>query len=117
MEYLILFQKMGDFSNSLKVQRIVKVALRYLSFARNTLIVLITAIVAYIWFNTAAEVPFALSKNAMTGLPNITIPPFTVVTEERVYTIRDIIRELNIGIVVIPVVGILTNISIGKLGI
>lgn len=75
----------------------------------------ITAIVSFVWLRSAAEVPYALSKNAMGGLPNFTLPQFTIETPEKTYTFWNIISELSVGIIVIPIVGILTNISIGKL--
>ncbi|XP_036344691.1 sodium-independent sulfate anion transporter-like, partial [Rhagoletis pomonella] len=72
-------------------------------------------LISYIWLSQEHEVPFTLSKNALAGLPNFTIPDFSVVTPEKTYTFLDMLAELNVGIVVIPIVGILTNISIGKL--
>lgn len=89
--------------------------LRYLSFSRNTLVVIITGTVSYIWISEKNAVPYALSANALSGLPNFTIPEFSVKTPEKTYTFVDMLAELNVGIIVIPIVGILTNISIGKL--
>lgn len=89
--------------------------LRYISFSRNTLIVLITATVSYVWLQIDTQVPYALSKNGVHGLPNFTIPSFTIAHPEKTYTFWDILSELNIGIIVVPIIGFLTNISIGKL--
>lgn len=61
------------------------------------------------------EVPYALSKNALSGLPNFTLPDFTIQSSEKTYTFWDTLLELNVGIIVIPIIGVLTNISIGKL--
>lgn len=100
---------------------------RYLSFCANTLIVLLTAIVSYIWLEGDLEnnsVPFALGgTSSVSGLPNFTLPKFTIETMKVngdegnliVYNVWDILKILNIGIIVIPIVGVLTNISIGKL--
>lgn len=100
---------------------------RYLSFCGNTLIVFFTALVSYIWLEGDLQrnsVPYALGgSSSVSGLPNFTLPKFTIETINKdgeegtliVYTIWDILRVLNIGIIVIPIVGILTNISIGKL--
>lgn len=61
------------------------------------------------------HVPYALSKNALSGLPNFTLPDFHIESEEKSYNFWDILCELNVGIIVIPIIGVLTNISIGKL--
>lgn len=88
---------------------------RYLSFSRTSLIVVITAIVSYVWLQCEPQVPYALSKNALAGLPNFTLPEFAIETPEKTYTFWEMIVEMNVGIIVIPIIGILTNISIGKL--
>lgn len=95
--------------------KVLRICCRYLSTSRNTLIVLIAGIVSYIWIQNNGQVPYALSKNALATLPNFTVPSFEVVTAERSYSFWEILKELNMGIIVIPIVGILTNISIGKL--
>jgi len=79
------------------------------------LIVLIAGIVSYIWIHKSGQVPYALSKSALATLPNFTVPSLNIVTPERSYSFWEVLKELNIGIIVIPIVGILTNISIGKL--
>lgn len=93
--------------------------LRYLSLCRNTLVVAITATIAAVWSYYLAEgesLPFRLSRNSVHGLPNFTFPSFYIETEERNYNFLDILSELNFGIIVIPIIGLMTNISIGKLG-
>lgn len=109
------FQLLEKVSYKNKVNRYIRICCRYLSFSRNTLIVLITAIASYIWLEMKNEVPYALSKNALSGLPNFTLPDFTIISSEKSYSFWDILLELNVGILVIPITGILTNISIGKL--
>ncbi|SPP83370.1 sodium-independent sulfate anion transporter [Drosophila guanche] len=95
--------------------KVLRICCRYLSTSRNTLIVLIAGIVTYIWLQQAGQVPYALSQNALATLPNFTIPSLEIETPARNYTFWEILKELNMGIIVIPIVGILTNISIGKL--
>jgi len=98
-----------------KRSKILRICCRYLSTSRNTLIVLIAGIVSYIWIHKSGQVPYALSKSALATLPNFTVPSLNIVTPERSYSFWEVLKELNIGIIVIPIVGILTNISIGKL--
>lgn len=83
--------------------------------SRNTLIVFIAGIVSYIWLGYRETVPYALSSNAVSSLPKFTMPSMSIETPERSYNFWQILQELNVGIIVIPIVGILTNISIGKL--
>lgn len=106
---------METLADNPKMNQKLSTVLRYLSFSRNTLVVIITGTVSYIWMSEKSSVPYALSANALSGLPNFTIPEFSVETPEKTYTFVDMLAELNVGIVVIPIVGILTNISIGKL--
>uniref|UniRef100_A0A1A9W494 SLC26A/SulP transporter domain-containing protein n=1 Tax=Glossina brevipalpis TaxID=37001 RepID=A0A1A9W494_9MUSC len=113
--FLIIFESFEKFSKLSNINKMVRLLFRYLSFSRNTLIVLITAIISYIWLLDNPHTPYTLSKNALTGLPNFTLPMFTIEAPEKTYTFWQILMELNVGILVIPLVGVLTNISIGKL--
>ncbi|KNC32051.1 hypothetical protein FF38_04835, partial [Lucilia cuprina] len=113
--FLIVFEFLEKISYNSKVSKLGRICCRYLSFSRNTLIVLITAIASYIWIQVDSHVPYALSKNALSGLPNFTIPDFIIESPEKIYNFWDILSELNVGIIVIPIIGVLTNISIGKL--
>ncbi|XP_050321114.1 sodium-independent sulfate anion transporter [Bactrocera neohumeralis] len=113
--FLLGVAQMEKLANNPKMNPKLSTVLRYLSFSRNTLVVIITGAVSYIWLSEESTVPYALSANALAGLPNFTIPEFSVVTPEKTYTFVDMLSELNVGIIVIPIVGILTNISIGKL--
>ncbi|EDW42016.1 sodium-independent sulfate anion transporter [Drosophila sechellia] len=113
--FLLLLELLDRVANNEKRNKILRIFCRYLSTSRNTLIVLIAAIVSFIWIQKCGQVPYALSKNALSTLPNFTVPSFHIETAERNYSIWEVLKELNIGIIVIPIVGILTNISIGKL--
>ncbi|XP_039494454.1 sodium-independent sulfate anion transporter [Drosophila santomea] len=113
--FLLLLELLDRVANNEKRNKVLRICCRYLSTSRNTLIVLIAAIVSFIWIQKYGQVPYALSKNALATLPNFTVPSFNIETPERSYSIWEVVKELNIGIIVIPIVGILTNISIGKL--
>ncbi|XP_017083546.1 sodium-independent sulfate anion transporter [Drosophila eugracilis] len=113
--FLLLLELLDRVASNEKRSKLLRISCRYLSTSRNTLIVLIAAIVSYIWIQNSGQVPYALSKNALASLPNFTVPSLDIVTAERSYSFWEVLKELNIGIIVIPIVGILTNISIGKL--
>nr|XP_016926103.1 sodium-independent sulfate anion transporter [Drosophila suzukii] len=113
--FLLLLELLDRVASNEKRSKILRICCRYLSTSRNTLIVLIAGIVSYIWIHKSGQVPYALSKSALATLPNFTVPSLNIVTPERSYSFWEVLKELNIGIIVIPIVGILTNISIGKL--
>ncbi|XP_054742797.1 sodium-independent sulfate anion transporter [Anastrepha obliqua] len=113
--FLIGLAQLEKLAENPKMNPIVRTIFRYLSFSRNTLIVIVTGTISCIWLSQKHSAPFTLSKNALAGLPNFTIPDFSVETPKQTYTFVEMLAELNVGIVVIPIIGILTNISIGKL--
>ncbi|XP_055856699.1 sodium-independent sulfate anion transporter [Episyrphus balteatus] len=125
--FLVFFEFLGRVAERPNQPKVKKLIYQYLSFSRNTLIVFITAMVTVVWIsqlpaqtsetlsNTTLVVPYALSKTAMSGFPNFTFPAMKIVTPEKTFYFVDILAELNLGIIVIPIVGVLTNISIGKL--
>jgi len=77
--------------------------------------VFIAGIVSFVWLGYREKLPYALSSNAHTSLPNFTFPSLTIETPTHTYSFWEVLSELSVGIIVIPIVGILTNISIGKL--
>ncbi|XP_013108307.2 sodium-independent sulfate anion transporter [Stomoxys calcitrans] len=113
--FLVLFELLEKLATRRNINKTVATVCRYLSFSRNTLIVVITAIISYIWLLSEPQVPYVLSMNALSGLPNLTLPAFTIEAPEKTYTFWEMVADMNVGIIVIPVVGILTNLSIGKL--
>ncbi|XP_017102805.2 sodium-independent sulfate anion transporter [Drosophila bipectinata] len=113
--FLLLLELLDRVAHNEKKNKVLRICCRYLSTSRNTLIVVIAAIVSFIWIRNTGHVPYALSKNALSTLPNFTVPSLDIVTPEKTYSFWEVLRELNLGIIVIPIVGILTNISIGKL--
>ncbi|XP_022209395.2 sodium-independent sulfate anion transporter [Drosophila obscura] len=113
--FLLLLELLERVASNENYGKVTRICCRYLSTSRNTLIVLIGGIVTYVWLQQAGHVPYALSQNALATLPNFTIPSLQIETPQRNYSFWDILKELNMGIIVIPIVGILTNISIGKL--
>ncbi|EDW80729.1 uncharacterized protein Dwil_GK11409 [Drosophila willistoni] len=113
--FLLLLELLERVSRNEKRGKLLRICCRYLSTSRNTLIVLIAGIVSFIWLGQTGQVPYSLGKSALSSLPNFTVPSLSIETPERTYSFWEVLKELNIGIIVIPIVGILTNISIGKL--
>ncbi|XP_034116730.1 sodium-independent sulfate anion transporter [Drosophila albomicans] len=113
--FLLLLELLERVARNQKRGKALRICCRYLSTSRNTLIVFIAAIVSYTWLGYREKLPYALSSNALSSLPNFTVPSLTIETPGRTYSFWQVLSELNVGIIVIPIVGILTNISIGKL--
>ncbi|KAM8703641.1 hypothetical protein ACLKA7_008293 [Drosophila subpalustris] len=113
--FLLLLELLERVARNEKHGKILRICCRYLSTSRNTLIVFIAAIVSYIWLGFREKLPYALSSNALSSLPNFTVPSLTIETPTHTYSFWEVLSELSVGIIVIPIVGILTNISIGKL--
>ncbi|XP_017969058.1 sodium-independent sulfate anion transporter [Drosophila navojoa] len=113
--FLLLLELLERVARCEKRSKALRVCCRYLATSRNTLIVFIAGIVSYIWLGYRETVPYSLSSNAISSLPNFTVPSLSIETPERSFSFWQILQELNVGIIVIPIVGILTNISIGKL--
>ncbi|XP_062125224.1 LOW QUALITY PROTEIN: sodium-independent sulfate anion transporter [Drosophila sulfurigaster albostrigata] len=113
--FLLLLELLERVARNKKRGKALRICCRYLSTSRNTLIVFIAAIVSYTWLGYREKLPYALSSNALSSLPNFTVPSLTIETPGRTYSFWQVLSELNVGIIVIPIVGILTNISIGKL--
>ncbi|XP_034485741.1 sodium-independent sulfate anion transporter [Drosophila innubila] len=115
ISFLLLLELLERVARNEKRGKTLRVCCRYLSTSRNTLIVLIAAIISYIWLGFRDKLPYALGSNALSSLPNFTVPSLTIETPTQTYSFWEILSELSVGIIVIPIVGILTNISIGKL--
>lgn len=86
---------------------------KYLSIARNALIVMIGIVVAYI-FSVNGSNPFRLTGDIKQGFPTFGPPPFTTEFEEKVYNFKDMFNALGLSLVTIPLVSILESIAIAK---
>ncbi|XP_037912641.1 sodium-independent sulfate anion transporter-like [Hermetia illucens] len=104
------------FDKSTKRGRVIDGVLKYISLARNALIVFITATIAVIWTarSETGQVPFRLTENVVAGLPQFSFPHFYIEHNNSTYNFVQICSELGVGIFVVPLVSILTNISIAK---
>ncbi|XP_071964429.1 sodium-independent sulfate anion transporter-like [Antedon mediterranea] len=72
--------------------------------ARNAVVVMITCVLAY-FLQTDGVSPFVLTGNMTAGIPPIKLPDFSA---------PNIFQVLNSGIILIPLIGFLENVAIGK---
>ncbi|XP_029176003.1 sodium-independent sulfate anion transporter-like [Nylanderia fulva] len=119
--FLLLFRKLKDIycpcakdkRNSVRNTAIKKI-LWYLSIGRNALIVLVTAVIAYQFEATTGSVPFRLSGQIKSGLPTVSLPPFSVQVGNQTYTFLDMCAHYGSGIVMLPLIAVLVNVAIAK---
>lgn len=55
-----------------------------------------------------------MTKDVPSGLPNITIPITYYENGNQTYNFIDLVKELNVGIFIIPLVSILANVAVAK---
>lgn len=94
----------------------IKKTLWYITISRNALVVAITSVIAYIWSNGGAQTPpFKLSGQVKSGIPDFALPAFSVDHGNgTTTTFMDMLSDFGIGIVFVPLVAILANVSIAK---
>ena len=92
---------------------ILKRILWFLSICRNALLILITATTAF-YLERTGESPFILSGRIESGLPKLSLPPFSTQVGNETYTFLDMCSHLGTGIIVLPLVSVLANVAIAK---
>ncbi|XP_076670762.1 sodium-independent sulfate anion transporter [Andrena cerasifolii] len=85
----------------------------FLSICRNALLILITATIAFYLERTGGS-PFILSGRIESGLPKLSLPPFSTQVGNQTYTFLDMCSHLGTGIIVLPLVSVLANVAIAK---
>lgn len=87
----------------------------FLSISRNALCIFMTSIIAKVLHHVNdEEVPFAILRDMVPGLPSLALPPFQTSIGNRTYDFPDMLSELGVGVVVVPLVGVLSNVAIAK---
>ncbi|KAG2461063.1 S2611 protein, partial [Polypterus senegalus] len=84
-----------------------------LHLARNAVVVLSAAVVAFVFTDHNLDV-FTLTGKTAKGLPPFRPPFFSEKTENETLSFKDITEDLGAGLAVIPLMGLLESISIAK---
>ncbi|XP_032686334.1 sodium-independent sulfate anion transporter-like [Odontomachus brunneus] len=118
--FLLLFRKLKDINypcmgnkRSASKNAIIKKILWYFSIGRNALIIFITTTIAY-RLETTGSAPFSLSGKIESGLPTISLPPFSVQVGNQTYTFLNMCAHYGSGIVILPLISVLANVAIAK---
>uniref|UniRef100_A0A8D1WI14 SLC26A/SulP transporter domain-containing protein n=1 Tax=Sus scrofa TaxID=9823 RepID=A0A8D1WI14_PIG len=81
--------------------------------ARNALVVSFAALVAYS-FEVTGYQPFVLTGKTPEGLPDPSIPPFSVATTNGTISFTQMVQGMGAGLAVVPLMGLLESIAVAK---
>ncbi|KAF5269564.1 hypothetical protein FQR65_LT05902 [Abscondita terminalis] len=108
---LLIFRSL----NNIKCKNtVVKKTLWFLSIGRNALIVLVCSILAYYLESKLGKSPFTLYGKVPAGIPSMQMPQFSTHIGNQTVTFVEMVQKLGTGIVVIPVVSVLSNVAVAK---
>lgn len=86
---------------------------KYLSIARNAIVVIMGIVIAYLFYINGYE-PFRLTGEIKEGLPPFGPPPFSTEFNDKTYNFSDMFKALGISLITIPLVSVLESVSIAK---
>lgn len=95
-------------------QRIVTKLLWLISTARNIIIVLVCAVMAWLLEHYLGKAPVNLTGHVKQGLPEFHPPPFQAHVGNETYNFLDMITSLGSGCLVVPMLSVLETTSIAK---
>lgn len=105
--------KWSDESTSLG-KTVCKKLIWVMSTARNAIVVIFSAGLSAILLRHDLQ-PFSLTGNITSGIPPFRPPEFTIVVDDNVtMSTSECIQSMGIGIIIVPLVGVIESIAIGK---
>ncbi|XP_053692779.1 sodium-independent sulfate anion transporter [Sabethes cyaneus] len=118
---LLALRKLKDVKTAPQASRGRKalgMALWLIATARNALLVLVTSLIAF-YFDRNGSRPFILTGTVRSGIPGFHLPPFSTQIPGANNTVTDwdflqMASELNVNIVLVPVIAVLGNVAISK---
>jgi sodium-independent sulfate anion transporter 11 len=120
MAVLLLLRKAKDIpvgpedsKEQTKLQKAVSQFLWFISTARNILVVVVCAVMAYL-FEVHGSQPFILTGVVKPGLPPFSPPPFSAQVGNHTYTFLEMASNLGSATFVVPLLAILENIALAK---
>ncbi|XP_022178519.1 sodium-independent sulfate anion transporter-like [Myzus persicae] len=120
MIVLLLLRKMKDIQigpldmkDKTTGQRTVTSIIWLISTARNIIVVVFCAALGYM-YKEHGNLPFKLSSHVESGLPSFRPPPFESRVGNETYNFVEMASKLGSGILVVPLLSILENISLAK---
>ncbi|XP_044272689.1 sodium-independent sulfate anion transporter-like isoform X2 [Tribolium madens] len=106
--------KVGPSNGELtKFQKIVNKTIWLIGTSRNAILVIVCGFIGYS-FCLNGEPPFKVIGHVPQGLPTVKPPPFSTNQNGTSESFWDMVSDLSSGIVVVPLIGLLEDISICK---
>lgn len=84
-----------------------------ISTSRNALIVLLCSSIAYA-YTTEDSTPFLLTGDVKGGMPTIQPPPFSTVLNNQTMHFTDMVSDLGMSVLMVPIIAVLGNVAIAK---
>lgn len=106
--------KLGPNEDELKSRKhvVFNKILWFISTARNAILVIVCGGVGYAFENSGGA-PFRLIGSIPSGLPTFQAPPFSMQPESE-ETFMDMVSSMGSGLIVVPLIALMENISICK---
>ncbi|KAM3961068.1 sodium-independent sulfate anion transporter [Aphomia sociella] len=92
---------------------IIQKCLWFAGVGRNAVVVVLAAVLAF-FVHQDKEDPLILTGNITPGLPTPQVPAFHTSVGNTTYTAGAMFAHLGTGLVVVPIVGIISNVAIAK---
>jgi len=103
----------ADSKEQTKRQKAVNQFLWFISTSRNILVVVVCAIMAYIFAVNGSQ-PFILTGDVKPGLPPFQPPPFSAQVGNQTFTFLEMVSNLGSAPFVVALLAILENIALAK---
>lgn len=109
-----LFQKLKDVQLQNKNKKLLKYIMWLISTSRNALVVITCSTVAYFYETKWAGSPFLLTGAVKAGVPELKLPPFETVVNNRTVGFSEMVGDLGSSVILVPVIAVLGNVAIAK---
>lgn len=97
--------------------KLINKTLWFLGTARNAIVVIVCGFISY-GFHLNGPLPFEVIGKVPPGLPSVRVPPFGFTRDnngtEVSYSFFEMVGNLESGIIVVPLLGLLETIAICK---
>ncbi len=88
---------------------------KYISLGRNALAVIIGTVIAFFMTTETSSAPFAITGEVDTGLPQVALPPFSVVTHGNdTLNFVEMLENVGPGFIAITLIGVIEVVAVSK---
>lgn len=108
---------MGKTNNNQKMtkkQRTLSKTLWLISTARNAIVVILCATIAYCYESFGNGSPVILTGTVKPGLPSVNVPPFSTSINNVTIPFSVMFSDLGSSVILVPIIAVLGNVAIAK---